>query len=131
VEVVALMVDTSIETLMRLTTLPEGSKVGVACATPAGAENMKLSIQRAGLGHLRVIVGCGEESSNLKKMVAEASVIVCSSIVEAKIRSLAPKGKEIIVDNKRIDRAGIEMLRSRLMELPSGDDVRGFTPVSQ
>jgi DNA-binding transcriptional regulator YhcF (GntR family) len=130
VEVVALMVDTSIETLMRLTTLPEGSKVGVACTTSAGAENMKLSIQRAGLNHLRVITGCGEESSNLKKMIAEASVIVCSSIVEAKIRSLAPKGKEIIVDNKKIDRAGIEMLRSRLMELPSGDDVRELSPAS-
>jgi GntR family transcriptional regulator len=131
VEVVALMVDTSIETLMRLTTLPEGSTVGVACATSAGAENMKLSIQRAGLSHLRVITGCGEEGSNLKKMIAEASMIVCSSIVEAKIRALAPKGKEIVVDNKRIDRAGIEMLRSRLMELPAGDDVRELSPVSR
>jgi hypothetical protein len=116
---------------MRLTTLPEGSTVGVACATSAGAENMKRSIQRAGLSHLRVITGCGEERSNLKKMIAEASMIVCSSIVEAKIRSLAPKGKEIVVDNKRIDKAGIEMLRSRLMELPAGDDVRERSPVSR
>ena len=47
-EVVALMVDTSLETLMRLTSLPEGIKVAVACTTAAGTENMKLSIQRAG-----------------------------------------------------------------------------------
>ena len=119
-EVVALMVDTSLETLMRLTSLPEGTKVGVACTTAAGAENMKLSIQRAGLKHLRVITGCGEKRSGLQKMMAEASVVVCSSLVEDKLRSLAPKSKEIIVDNKKIDKSGIEMLRSRLVELTSG-----------
>jgi DNA-binding transcriptional regulator YhcF (GntR family) len=123
-EVVALMVDTSLETLMRLMSLPEGTNVGVACTTAAGAENMKLSIQRAGLKHLRVITGCGEERSSLQKMIAEASVVVCSSLVESKLRALAPKGKEIIVDNKRIDKAGIEMLRSRLMEMATGDYAR-------
>lgn len=129
-EVVAVMVDTSIETLMRLTSLPEGTKVGVACTTRDGAENMKLSIQRAGLEHLRVIIGCGEERSGLQKMIAEASVVVCSSLVESKLRALAPKGTEIIVDNKRIDKAGIEMLRSRLMEMTAGDDVRERSPKS-
>jgi hypothetical protein len=54
-------------------------------------------------------------------MITEAAVIVCSSLVERHVRSLAPKGKEIVVDNKRIDQAGIEMLRSRLMEMASGD----------
>lgn len=120
-EVVALMVDTSLETLMRLTSLPEGTPVGVACTTWAGAENMKLSVQRAGLKHLRVITGCGAEKDSLLKMMGEASVIVCSSLVERKIRALAPKGQEIIVDNKRIDKAGIEMLRSRLTEIAAGN----------
>lgn len=120
-EVVALMVDTSLETLMRLTSLPEGTPVGVACTTWAGAENMKLSVQRAGLKHLRVITGCGAEKDSLFKMMGEASVIVCSSLVERKVRALAPKGQEIIVDNKRIDKAGIEMLRSRLTEIAAGD----------
>jgi len=130
-EVVALMVDTSLETLMRLTSLPEGTKVGVACTTAAGAENMKLSIQRAGLGHLRVMTGCGEERSSLKKMISEASVVVCSSLVESKLRTLVPKGKEFIVDNKRIDKAGIEMLRSRLMEIYAGHYSREISPIRQ
>jgi GntR family transcriptional regulator len=120
-EVVALLVDTSLDTLMRLTALPEGTTVGVACTTGAGVENMKLSIQRAGLKHLRVLTGCGEKKASLEKMIAEASVIVCSSLVERRVRSVAPKGKEIVVDNKRIDQAGIEMLRSRLTAMASGD----------
>ena len=85
-----------------------------ACTAPAGSENMKLSIQRAGLKHLRVITGCGEERAVLKRVLETAAVVVCSSLVEATVRSMAPKGKEIIVDHKRLDRAGIEMLRSRL-----------------
>jgi GntR family transcriptional regulator len=119
-EVVALMVNTSLETLMQLMSLPEGTQVGVACTTLAGAENMKLSIQRAGLKHLRVITGCGEERSSLKKVIAEASVVLCSSLIESKLRAMAPKGKKIIVDNKRIDSAGIQMLRSRLKEMAAG-----------
>lgn len=119
-EVVALMVNTSLETLMQLMALPEGTQVGVACTTSAGAENMKLSIQRAGLKHLRVITGCGEERSSLKKVIAAASVVVCSSLIESQLRAMAPKGKQIIVDNKRIDNAGIEMLRSRLKEMAAG-----------
>jgi GntR family transcriptional regulator len=118
-EVVALMVDTSLDTLMRLTALPEGTKVGVACTTRSGAENMKLSIQRAGLKHLTVMTGCGEKKASLEKMIAEVSVIVCSSLVEHQVRALVPTGKEIVVDNKRIDKAGIEMLRSRLTETGS------------
>jgi hypothetical protein len=130
IEVVALMVDTSLDTLMRLTSLPEGTTVGVACTTVAGAENMKLSIQRAGLKHLRVITGCGEKKDSLQKMIAKGSVIVCSSLVERRVRSLAPKGREIVVDNKRIDKAGIEMLRSRLMEMASGGYPRESSPKS-
>jgi GntR family transcriptional regulator len=114
IEVVALMVDTSLDTLMRLTALSEETTVGVACTTAAGAENMKLSIQRAGLKHLRVITGCAEKRGSIQKMMVEASVVVCSSLVEKRLRTLAPKGKEIIVDNKRIDKAGIELLRERL-----------------
>lgn len=121
IEVVALMVDTSLEALMRLTSLPEGTKVGVACVDWTASENMKLSIERAGLKHLRVVLGSGEEKESLRKMVKGASVVVCSSLIEKKVRAVASKDKEIIVEHWRLEKAGIEMLRSRLMSLVSGD----------
>jgi hypothetical protein len=55
-------------------------------------------------------------------------VIVCSSLVEKRLRALVPKGKELIVDNKRIDPAGIAMLRSRLQEMAPGGDSRESAP---
>jgi GntR family transcriptional regulator len=124
IETVALMVDTSLETLMRLTSLPDGTKVGVACTDLTGSENMKLSIQRAGLNHLQVILGCGEDQASLSKMIAKASVVVCSSLIENKVRACAPEDKEIIVDHRRLDKAGIEMLKSRLAEIAVGDSDR-------
>jgi len=127
-EVVALMVDTSLDTLMRLTALPDGATVGVACTTKSGSENMKLSIQRAGLKHLQVITGCAEKKGSMEKMIAGASVIVCSSLVEDRLRALVPKTKELVVDNKRIDQAGIAMLRSRLLEMKPGGASREIPP---
>jgi hypothetical protein len=122
IEVVGLMVNTSLEALMRLTSLPEDTKVGVACIDGKGSENLKLSIERAGLKHLRLIVGSGQEKESLRKMVKEVPVVVCSSLIEKKIRGMASQDKEVIVDERGLDPAGIEMLRSRLMGLVSGDD---------
>ena len=121
IEVVGLLVDTSLDTLMRLTALPDGTKVGVACTDRTGAENIKLSIERAGLKHLRVVLGCGDVKESLRKMVRGVSVIVCSSLVEDKVRALTTGKQEIIVDQRGLDKAGVEMLRSRLMELVSSD----------
>jgi hypothetical protein len=89
----------------------------VACNEWAGTENVKLSIQNAGLKHLRLVPGCGAEPDTLRRMLKEASVVVCSSLVAGKIRGMAARGAEIIVDDRRLDRAGIEMLRRRIHDL--------------
>jgi hypothetical protein len=47
--------------------------------------------------------------------------VVCSSLVAEKIRSLAPQGTQIVVDDRRLDRSGIEMLRQRLGALQATD----------
>ncbi len=116
-EVVGLLAEASLETLMRLTALPEGSKVGIACNEWRGTENLELSIRNAGLNHIELLPACGQEPESLRRMVRAASAVVCSSLVEAKVRSLAPPGTEVILDDRRLDPAGIEMLRQRLAGL--------------
>lgn len=114
---VGLMVNTSLEALIRLTALPKGTKVGVTCIDRAGSENVRRSIERAGLKHLDLILGWGAERESVLKMLNEASVVVCSTFVEEKIRAMAPADKEIIVDERGLDPSGIEMLRSHLKAL--------------
>jgi GntR family transcriptional regulator len=121
VEVMALLVEAGLKTLVRLAALPKGTKVGAACNEWTGSENLKLSIENAGLNHLNMVLGCAQDEEGLKKMINEVSIIVCSVLVEKKIRAMTPRNKEIIVDDRRLDKSGIEMLRSRLMELVSGD----------
>lgn len=121
IEVVGLLAEASLETLRRLTALPEGTKVGVACNEWIGTENVKLSIQNAGLTHIHLVPGCGQDPKSLRQMLKEVSVVVCSSLVAAKIRTLAPSGTEILVDDRRLDQAGIEMLRQRLDTLQATD----------
>jgi len=125
IEVVGLMMDATLETLMRLTALPEGTKVGVACNEWTGSQNVKLSIDNAGLKNVELVMGCGAELESLKRMMKEARVVVCSGLVASKIRGLAPKGTEIIVDDRTLDKGGLEMLRQRLARLTTGERERG------
>jgi len=120
VEVVGLMAEASLDTLMRLTALPEGTKVGVACNEWTGSQNVKLSIENAGLRNIQLVMGCGAEPESLKRMLKGARIVVCSSLVAKKIRNLAPKGMEIIVDDRTLDKGGLEMLRQRLAQLAAG-----------
>ncbi|MBI4840225.1 MAG: GntR family transcriptional regulator, partial [candidate division NC10 bacterium] len=110
-EVVGLMAEASLETLMRLTALPEGTKVGVACNEWSGSQNVRLSIENAGLQNIQLVMGCGAEPASLRRMLKEARVVVCSGLVAAKIRAMAPRGTEIIVDDRTLDKGGLEMLR--------------------
>jgi len=125
VEVVALMADASLESLMRLTRLPEGTKVGIACHEWTGSENLRHSIENAGLTHIRLIMGCGAELESLKQMVKEARVVVCTSLVAKLLRRVAPRGVEIIVDDRTLNKGGLEMLRQRLAQLAAGIETRG------
>lgn len=117
IEVAGLLAEASLEPLRRITALPEGTKVGVACHEWAGTENVRLSIQNAGLTHIQLIPGCGQDPESLRRMLNEVSVVVCSSLVAAEIRTMASPGTEILVEDRRLDQAGIEMLRQRLATL--------------
>jgi GntR family transcriptional regulator len=121
IDVVGLMPDTSIETLMRLTALPEGTTVGVACHDGTGAQNVRLSIERAGLTHLNVVEGSFDRPDSVQKMLKGASVVICTSLVEEKIRAIPElKDKDLIVECRRLEPAGVEMLRSRLRQIAAG-----------
>ncbi|HSB72581.1 MAG TPA: hypothetical protein VLH58_09190 [Candidatus Methylomirabilis sp.] len=53
-------------------------------------------------------------------MLEEARVVVCTSLVAGKVRSMAPEGTEIIGDDRTLNQGGLEMLRQRLMSLMAG-----------
>ena len=114
VEVVGLSAQASQETLMRLAALPEGTRVGVT-------EQMKLSIRNTGLTHIRLVPCSGHNTPAVRRMLRQASVVVCSSPLAKKLRAAAAKGTGILLDDLRLDRAGIEMIRQKLWERMARD----------
>ncbi len=121
VEVVGLLAEASPATLMRLAELPDGTRVGVACGERMETVNVKLSIRNAGLTHVRLVLASCADAPGLRRMLRKVSVVVCSSLVAGKIRRLGRRGTEILVDDRRLDRAGIELLRRRLAEWETRD----------
>jgi hypothetical protein len=96
----------------------------VACNEWTGSQNVRLSIENAGLKHIQLVMGCAAEPESLKRMLKESRLVVCSGLVAAKLRAMAPKGAEIIVDDRTLDKGGLEMLRQRLAQLAAGVGTR-------
>jgi DNA-binding transcriptional regulator YhcF (GntR family) len=111
IEVIALLAEANLSTLNRLAALPEGTKVGLACSSWAGTRNIRTSVENAGLTNIRPVLGSAGDARSLRKVLRETRVLVCSGMAEAAVRRLAPRGTEIIVDDRTLDKGGLEMLR--------------------
>lgn len=108
-EVVGLLAHASQATLARLAALPAGTKVGMAAY-------MKASLRALGLTHLRLVGNAGRGARSLRPLLRKASVVVCSRPLARQLRRRASRGTEILADDWRLDRAGVEMVRQRLLE---------------
>lgn len=114
VPVVALLTETNISTLLRLSEFPEGSTVGLVCATAMGSQNLLRSLESAGLAHLKPILATADDPWSISRMLEATSVVVCSELAAEKIRALLPPAVEVIVDNRTLDRVGLDFLRDLL-----------------
>jgi DNA-binding transcriptional regulator YhcF (GntR family) len=116
--VVALLSEANILTLQRLTELPEGTPVGLVCATPTGSQNLLRSVQSAGLGHLDPILASLEDGWSIEHMLERTRTVVCSEQAAARVAGRLPADAEIIVFDRTLDRGGLDMLRDLLASLP-------------
>lgn len=117
IPVVALLTESSIATLLRLAELAEGTQVGLVCNTAKGSQNLLRSLQAAGLTHLRPVLASADDPWSLERMLKATSVVVCSEQAEEKLRAMLPPATELIIDNRSIDRAGLELLRDLVTRL--------------
>ena len=117
IPVVALLTETSISTLLRLSELPEGSTVGLVCATAQGSQNLLRSVESAGLAHLRPVLATADDPWSITRMLEATSVVVCSEQAVEKLRTVLPPTAEVIVDSRTLDRGGLDLLRDLLGRL--------------
>lgn len=128
--VVALLSEANISTLLRLTELPEGSTVGLVCATATGSQNLLRSVQSAGLWHLMPVLASTDDEWSLSRMLEQTHVVVCSEQGAAALKDKLPPDVELIVSDRTLDRGGLDMLRDLLATLEEPPVTVGPAPAS-
>ncbi len=120
IEAVALLAEANIESLRRLTELPEGTPVAVVGWGRTCMENLSRSIEGAGLDHLRFVqVYVDEQTDEVLETLKGVEAVVCASITARKLREIGiPDDLEIIEEDRTLDKGGIEMLGGVLRQLP-------------
>jgi hypothetical protein len=123
VPVIALLTEVHIETLHRLAHLPPGTRVGVASADAETTHNLEHSIVNAGLPNIALLGSCAAEGAALGRLVRQVEAMVCSTPAAERVRALAGSAVQVIIDDRALDKRGIEMLAAILV----GQDGDGTT----
>ena len=119
IETVALLAETTLESLQRLTELPPGSPVGVVGNSQTCMENLSLSLEGAGLDHLNLTETYIDRVDEARALFGKVPVIVSSSFTARRLRELgAPEDLEILEEDRTLDKGGVEMLGRMLRQLP-------------
>ena len=121
IEAVALLAEANIESLRRLTELPEGTPVAVVGWGRTCMENLSRSIEGAGLDHLRFVqVYVDEQTDGVLETLEGVDAVVCASITARKLREIGiSRALDIIEEDRVLDQGGIEMLGRMLRERQS------------
>ena len=113
---VALLSESNISSLLRLTELPEGSTIGLVCNTPRGSQNILSSVQSAGLSHVVPVLASADDPWSIERMLEKTRIVVCSEQAAGRIREQFPHDVEVILADRRLDSGGVEMLRDLLAQ---------------
>jgi len=114
---VALLSESNISSLLRLTELTEGTPVGLVCNTSRGSQNLLSSVQSAGLSHLVPILAAADDPWSIDRMLEKTRIVVCSEQAAGRIRERVPHDVEVILADRRLDTGGVDLLRDLLAQL--------------
>jgi hypothetical protein len=112
IETVALLEEATVETLKTLAGLPDDTSVGVVGNSRSCTENLLRSLRGAGLDRLQILtVYDYRDTEGIQAMLEKVQAVVCGSVPARRITELSPsKELELIVDNRTLDKGGVEML---------------------
>lgn len=111
IETVALLAEATLDGITRLAELPAGTRVGVLGNSRTCSDNLLSSLAGAGMDHLELFQIYEDVGKEIGEQLKEAEVVVCSSPMARRLSTLGlPDGTEIILQDRTLDKGGIEML---------------------
>ncbi|HXM57523.1 MAG TPA: GntR family transcriptional regulator, partial [Candidatus Dormibacteraeota bacterium] len=118
--VVALLPSVSMDTLFRLLRMPADTAVGVICEDDEATENLRRSLGRSGMYRLDMLTAALDDSRAVADVLDRARLVVTFSDCVEELRSRAP-GADLAVEDGRLDRDDVELVRRLLAEAGSPD----------
>ena len=112
----ALLSESNISSLLRLTELPPGTPVGLICSIPSGSQNLLSSVQSAGLSQLVPVLASADDpgpSTGCSRRRASS----CAPSRRWPCSRAIPEDAEVIRAHRRLDEGGIGLLRDLLAQL--------------
>ncbi len=119
-ETVALLAEATLDGIRRLAELPPGTKVGVLGNSRTCSDNLLNSLVGAGMDHLDLFQIYEDVGKDIGEHLEETEVVVCGSPMAGRLSALGlpPAGTEVILQDRTLDKGGIEMLGRILRDAP-------------
>ena len=119
VETVALLAEATLDGITRLAELRAGTRVGVLGNSRTCSDNLLSSLVGAGMDHLDLFQVYEDVGKEIMDQLRETEVVVCSRPMARRLSTLGfPDGTEVILQDRTLDKGGIEMLGRMLRGAP-------------
>jgi GntR family transcriptional regulator len=113
--VVGLGLRPHLQKLVQIGEIPEGTCTAMVCVSDCSAQNMRRSLEDAGVQGLDVTVCGAGDSRKLAETLAGRAVVIASDVVADEVQPLLELSQKLIVlDYLALDEGGISLLRSLL-----------------
>jgi len=116
-EVVGLGVKPHLENLIQIAGIPRGTPTALVCISQLCAEELKQSLEDAGIRGLETVLAGTDDMPRLRDTLSGVAKVIASDFVAAEVRPLLEKGQELIVlDYSTMDAGAINLLKSLMNE---------------
>lgn len=116
-DIIGIALDPQLETIVKIARLPQGSILGIICASDTFVAKIKNSLRQAGIDHLQVKSTIAKDSQQLAEFVAGADAIVVSPHRKKDVAELCGKNKAVIEFRYLPDMGSVNIVKTALLEL--------------
>jgi DNA-binding transcriptional regulator YhcF (GntR family) len=133
VPVVAMLVGPGyVEMVHEIAGLPEGSRIGVVCATDRGTDNIAETLSIAGTKGVEIVSATIDDAERLKLVDRTADLILMSrEALAQKLDQDMHRQERIRAWTYEFDPAGLELLRQKVANIAAGRPVAGGASSSE
>jgi GntR family transcriptional regulator len=111
-EVVGLIVKPHLEKLIQITQIPPDAPTALVCCSECCAQDMKRSLENAGVKSLDTSLGGIDDPVRLGEMLPASSIVIASDYVADEVRPMLQPDQELItLDYTVLDEGAISLLR--------------------